>query len=156
MAANDFPPAQWLTNRQPWSTPQYIPGAPHNLPARPDPAVAGSTGQAGSAFSGDSVATREPYRYASLVDLSVSVGTASFKFLDQPIGKRNMLGLRNASTGTQNIFIGFGGNATTGSWMKIPPGSLVLFDAVVPQDDLYVIADGASASLSYAYSTFPG
>ena len=156
MAANDFPPAQWLTNRQPWTTPQYIPGAPHNLPARPDPAVAGSTGQAGSAFSGDSVATREPYRYASIVDLTVNVGTASFKFLDQPIGKRNLLGFRNSSTGTQNIFIGFGGNATTGSWMKIPPGSLVLFDAVVPQDDLYVIADGASASLSYAYSTFPG
>jgi hypothetical protein len=26
----------------------------------------------------------------------------------------------------------------------------------VPQDDLYVIADAAGATLAYAYSTFPG
>jgi hypothetical protein len=88
--------------------------------------------------------------------LSVTVNTASFKFLDQPIGKRNLLGFRNSSTGTQNLFIGFGGNATTTSFLKIPPGSLLLFDTVVPQDDLYVIADASGALLSYAYSTFPG
>jgi hypothetical protein len=75
--------------------------------------------------------------------------------LDQPIGKRNTLAFRNASV-TQIIFIGFGGNATTSSWLRITPGMIVLFDTVVPQDDLYVISDAASGVLAYAYSTYPG
>lgn len=154
MDASQFPPVQWLNDRQPWDSPQYIPGAPHNLPARPDPAVAGSTQH--DAFVGDSVAIRDSYRYASLVDLSQIIGIVSIKIVDQPIGKRNLLGFRNASTAAQNLYIGFGGAATTNSWLALAAGALILFDTVVPQDDIYAVSDAAGAVLSYVYSTFPG
>jgi hypothetical protein len=105
---------------------------------------------------GDTVNIRENYRYASLITVSLTVGTTSIKFLDQPIGKRNMLGFRNASTGGQTIYIEFNGTATTGAWLALTAGTIVLFDTVVPQDDLYVISSGAGGTLAYAYSTFPG
>ena len=149
---NNINRGDWL----PWSNPNFIPGAPHNLPSRPDPAVASSSGAAGLLVPGDTVNIRENYRYASLITVTLPIGTTSIKFLDQPIGKRNMLGFRNASTGAQNIYIEFNGTATTGSWLLLAPGSIILFDTVVPQDDLYVISDLAGATLAYAYSTFPG
>jgi hypothetical protein len=136
----------------PWSNPNYIPGAPHNLPARPDAAVAASTSLG---IPGDTFNIRENYRYASLITVSLTVGTTSIKFLDQPIGKRNFLGFRNAS-GSQNLYVEFNGIATTGSWMKLVPGQIVVFDTVVPQDDLYVVSDTAGGTFAYAYSTFPG
>ena len=153
MAMNDFPPVQYVSDLLPWESPTYIPPSPHNLPQRPDPAL-GTTTRIG--LPGDTANIREVYRYASVTSLSVTVGTTSLKFLDQPIGKRNMLGFRNASTGGQNIYIDFNAQATTGSWLYITPGQIVLFDTVVPQDDLYAIADAAGATLAYAYSTFGG
>lgn len=149
---NNINRGDWL----PWSNPNYIPGAPHNLPARPDPAVAGSSGTAGLVVPGDVVNVRENYRYASLITVSLTVGTTSIKFLDQPIGKRNMLGFRNASTAGQVLYIEFNGTATTGAWLALTAGTIVLFDTVVPQDDLYVISSAAGGQLAYAYSTFPG
>ena len=95
---------------EPWNSPQYLPPSPHNLPSRPDPAVQISPQEATTAnfyTGGETVSIREIYRYASVTSLAVTVGTTSFKFLDQPIGKRNMLGFRNASTGTQIIYIDF-------------------------------------------------
>jgi len=88
--------------------------------------------------------------------VSLTVGATSIKFLDAPIGKRNFLGFRNASTGGQVIYIEFNAQATTGAWLAINAGTLVLFDTVVPQDDLYVISSAAGGVLAYAYSTFPG
>ena len=153
MGDNNFPPVGWLNKREPWSSPQYVPGYPHNLPAKADAAL-----QTTSNFPGysESVAITDSYRFASFVDLSIITTTTSVKFLDQPIGKRNTLGFRNASTTNQVIYIGFGGNATTGSWLQINPGTIVLFDTVVPQDDLYVISDVTGGVLAYVYSTYPG
>lgn len=153
MVNNDFPPAQWLNRRVPWQAPQYIPPYPHNLPAKADAAV-----QSTANFPGYSstVSITDPYRFASFVDLSIITTTSSVKFLDQPIGKRNTLGFRNASTGVQIIYIGFGGNASLSSWLAITPGVIVLFDTVVPQDDLYVISDVTAGVLAYVYSTYPG
>lgn len=151
MQKTNFPPVQWLSPLEPFSQPQFLPGSPHNLPKRPDPAVGHSTSQP---FAGDVVATREPYRYASFVSLNVVIGTSNIKFLDQPIGKRNFLGFRNASI--QNIYIDFGAQANQNSWLALVPGQIVIFDTVVPQDDLYCVSDGIGATLSYVYSTFPG
>ena len=137
----------------PWSNPKFIPGSPHNLPRRTETT---SSERSGNFVAGDVVNVRENYRYASLVTASLTVGTTSVKFLDQPIGKRNMLGFRNASTGTQVLYIDFNSQATTGAWLSIAAGQIILFDAVVPQDDLYVIASASGAQLAYAYSTFPG
>jgi hypothetical protein len=76
--------------------------------------------------------------------------------LDAPIGRRNFLGFRNASSGGQLLYIEFNAQANAGAWLTLNPGVILLFDTVVPQDDLYVISNGAGALLSYAYSTFPG
>jgi hypothetical protein len=161
MAANDFPPVGWLNKREPWTNPQYIPGYPHNLPAKADagmPSGPGTPSPTTTNFPGYSstVSITDPYRFSSLVDLSIITTTTSVKFLDQPIGKRNTLGFRNASASSQIIYIGFGGNATTNSWLQINPNSVVLFDTVVPQDDLYVISNVTGGVLAYVYSTYPG
>lgn len=146
-------PVQWLNNREPWDTPQYIPGQPHNLPSRPDPAVAGSTVRD---IPASGLEVRESYRFASINSVSLPVGTTSIKFLDAPIGKRNFLGFRNASTGGQILYIEFNSQATTGAWLALNPGTIVVFDTVVSQDDLYVISSAAGGTLAYAYSTYPG
>jgi len=132
-----------------------MPGSPHNLPKRPEPGVT-TTENAGQIAPGETVPIRDAYRYASLVTAATTVGTTSFKFLDQPIGKRNFLGLRNASTTSQILYVEFNSNATTGAWLAINPGTIVLFDTVVPQDDLYIISSAAGGVMAYAYSTFPG
>jgi hypothetical protein len=150
----NFPPVQWVSPLEAWSSPTYLSGAPHNLPKENNIAQAQNTAQ--FSFEGQTINAREQYRYASLQDIALTVGTTSVKFLDAPIGKRNMLAFRNASSGAQNLYISFGAQASTLNWLKLVPGQLVLFDAVVPQDDLYTIADGAAATLVYAYSTFGG
>jgi len=159
MAANDFPPVDWLNKRVPWGAPQYVPGYPHNLPAKADAGLPSGPGTSTTTnFPGYSstVSITDPYRFASYVDLSIITTTTSVKFLDQPIGKRNTLAFRNSSTSGQVIFIGFGGNATSNSWLQLTPGTIVLLDTVVPQDDLYVVSDVTAGVLSYVYSTYPG
>jgi hypothetical protein len=153
MVNPDFPPVGWLNRREPWTNPQFIPPYPHNLPAKADAAVQTTTNFPGYSST---VSITDPYRFASFVDLSIITTTLSVKFLDQPIGKRNTLGFRNASTSNQVVYIGFGGNASTSSWLQINPGVIVLFDSVVPQDDLYVISDVTAGVLAYVYSTYPG
>lgn len=146
-------PVQWLNDRPLWDVPQYMPQSPHNLPSRPDPAVAGSTVRD---IPASGLEVRESYRFASFNSLSLTVGTTSIKFLDAPIGKRNFLGFRNASTGGQNLYVDFNSQASTGSWLKLTPGTIVVFDTVVSQDDLYVISDAAGGAFAYVYSTYPG
>jgi len=150
--SNRFPPVKYLNQREPWGVPGYIPPSPHNLPVRPEPGAPANTTQT---IAGDqTVDIREVYRYASVVTVSLNVGTTSIKFLDAPIGKRNFLGFRNA--GATTLYIDFNAQATTGAWLALSSGALVLFDTVVPQDDLYVISSAANGILAYAYSTFPG
>lgn len=143
-------PVSYIDQRLPWSAPSTVGPAPHNLPARPQATTVQSP------LATDVVAVREYYRYASLQDLQVTVGTTSFKFLDAPIGKRNMLGFRNASGGGQTIYIAFGRDATASSFLALTAGTIVLFDTVCPQDDLYAVASAANATLAYIYSTFQG
>ena len=144
-----FPPIGYLSDLEPWNSPTYIPPSPHNLPAE----TAGTTADS----QPSQVSVSEPYRYSSIIDLTITATQTSVKFLDAPIGRRNQLGFRNVSAVSgENIFIGFGRNATTSSWLRLTPGTIVLFDTVVPQDDLYVIAEAGSPVLSYIYSTFPG
>jgi hypothetical protein len=85
----------------------------------------------------------------------LTVGTTSLKFLDAPIGKRNFLGFRNPST-SASLYIDFNSQASTNSWLLLSPGAIVVFDQVVSQDDLYVIASAAATPFAYAYSTYPG
>jgi len=165
-------PVQWISDREAWASPQYIPPTPHNLSQVPvtrnlprpisdvPPEFKMATPEQRAATT-PSAATglvqdvRDSFKYASITTVSLTVGTTSFKFLDAPIGKRNFLGFRNPST-TANIYVDFASQASTNSWLKIGPGGLVLFDNVVSQDALYVVGDTASTPFAYAYSTYPG
>ena len=138
----------------PWGSSAFISPAPHNLPKRTDTSTTAQS--AGLLVDGSTVNIRENYRYASLVTAGLTLTTTAIKFLDQPIGKRNFLSFRNASTGGQIIYIDFNSQATANSWLALAAGTLILFDTVVPQDDLYAISSAAGGQLAYAYSTFPG
>jgi hypothetical protein len=98
---------------------------------------------------------RDTFKFASITSISTTVGTTSIKFLDAPIGKRNFLGFRNPST-TATLYIDFNSAASSNSWLALTPGTIVLFDNAVPQDDLYVISSAAATPFAYAYSTYPG
>jgi hypothetical protein len=165
-------PVQWLSNLEPWANPQYIPPTPHNLSQVPltrnlpkpisdvppqfklaTPEQRASTTP--SAATGLVQDVRDSFKYASITTVTLTIGTTSLKFLDAPIGKRNFLGFRNPST-SASIYIDFNSQASTNSWLVLTPGAIVLFDQVVSQDDLYVIASAAATPFAYAYSTYPG
>lgn len=157
--SSENPPVTW--KRRVIVSPTDIPPAPVNIPANPGGGLEFARGAGPgktSGFPGHSATVSDmvvidAHRYAKLIDLSIPVTTTSFRFLDQPIGKRNFLLFRNA--GANVIYIGFAGDASANSTLQIAVGVSVLFDVVVPQDDLYVASAGASI-LAYAYSTFPG
>lgn len=73
------------------------------------------------------------------------IGTSSLKVLDAPATYRNMLIIRNISGVGVNAFIDFGSDATQGSAIILAPDELILFDSVVPQDDIYAIGSAAGA-----------
>ena len=92
-----FPPVRLLSDLEPWSSPTYIAPSPHNLPVE--------TASVSSDVAPSQVSVSENYRYASIVDLTVIATTTSTKFLDAPIGRRNILGFRNVSTVAGQIIV---------------------------------------------------
>ena len=95
---------------------------------------------------------RDENHYAVVISLAATlVNIGSVLFLYSPQGKRNFLAIRNTSA-TANIYLDFNKDATVNSVFKISPGGTILFDAVVPQDDLYMISDTAGATFSFNYS----
>lgn len=99
-----------------------------------------------------SVQVRDENHYANVISLSLAMATVgSVKFLDSPQGKRNFLAIRNTSS-TANLYLDFNRDATANSTIKITPGATILFDAVVPQDDLYMYNDAVNGAFSYSYS----
>lgn len=158
------PPVHLLSNRLPFEHPQYIGPGPHNLPApiaRPGqrgfiPVAGLPPGMAPP--DTPPMPFDDKYRYATLSGESiVAVGVASVQALQEPAVRRNLLGFRNSSTGGQNIFIAFGANATTNSFLLLTPNQMVLFDTVVPQDEVYCVASAAGGQLTVAVSNYvPG
>lgn len=158
----------------PVDNPNYIPGSPHNLPPRRDrPNIRGYIGVPGQSLvtdrrSGDGPTVGgasggplsgygaepffNPHAYAQVIEGTFVVTLASQKFLDQPDSWRNILMIRNSSAAA-NIYVSFGRDASvTGSIIRLSSNQILLFDTVVPQDDLYVIGD-AAGSIAYGYST---
>ena len=154
----NLPPARWISPLEVFESPTALNPGPHNLPRDGVPRArsVGAPATVPGFSPADTLNVRELHRYASLTDLSMTVGTTSVKFLDEPTGRRNMLGLRNASTAAQILYIGFNQDATTLSWLALTAGTIVLFDDVVPQDDLYVLSSAAGGILAYSYSNFAG
>jgi hypothetical protein len=140
------PPVEYANQQQPWGTPSWQPPFPQSLP-RPK-------GRSSAPGAGGISEVRNDHNYANVIDIAVPVGITSLRVLDQPTGLRNLLMFRNSSA-TQTIFIGFGKDATTESTLAILAGQTVLFDFVVPQEDIFALASAAGGTLSLAYSTIP-
>ena len=158
-----FPADTFESENLPYDHPQYLPGSAaftNPVPGFQSDLSGGSPAQMPSTLAGagdmSAVPVRDPFHLASVISLTLSVGAGlanvSSKFLDAPSNKRNMLILRNASA-TANIYVEFGKDATTQSVLRITPNTIILFDTVVPQNDLFALADDVNAVLSYGYST---
>lgn len=140
----NFPPVRPLGSRTPWSAPQTIEAIPEVRTIRP--AIAsGAIVQARPA-----AAVREAHRYAQINGSVVfNIAGASQLIIPAPQNFRNFLIMRNV--GADAIFIDFGRDATTVSPLMIQSNQQVLFDTVVPQDDIYAVCIGSSI-LSVGFS----
>lgn len=101
---------------------------------------------------------RTPERYAVFNGTKVFPATlASVNILQAPGPNeyRNALAIRNPNAAGTDIYIDFGSDASTNSICKLAPDEVWFFDAVVPQDDIYVIAVGGTGFVSIAYSVLP-
>ena len=99
----------------------------------------------------------EEHRYARTGGsqyFSVPNGSSSL-ILPQGNGLRNFLMMRNSSA-TANVYVDFGNNASLNTVLRLTANQIVLFDTVVPQEDIYAYGDAASAFLSIIVSSIPG
>lgn len=156
------PAAQPLSPLLPVNVPQVLPsGYPHNLPplreqARYNPftGLEGLTPPGPGVPAGlATVGIYDPHHYAELIEGTLAVGLISQLLISRPSNRRNFLALRNASPGTEVIFVAFGSPASASSWLRLEQNQIVLFDTVVPQPDVWVISDTATGVVSYAHST---
>jgi hypothetical protein len=90
-------------------------------------------------------------KYGSVTNLSGSGTTADQLVLARSSSTRVFLAIQNNDT-TNNLFVAFGGSATTGSGIKIAPGQTLFFDAFIPQDDIHVVADAGTPAFVVFYS----
>ena len=141
----NFPRVRPLGNRTPWSAPQTIEAVPEVRTIRP--AIAsGAIVQARPA-----AAVREAHRYAQINGSVVfNITTASQLILPAPQNFRNMLILRNVAGNPVNL--DFGRDADANAPIQLVAGGILLFDTVVPQDDIYAIGIGGTATLSVGFS----
>jgi hypothetical protein len=100
-----------------------------------------------------------PHQYARITDMPNQVLPASGSaalFLLEPTTFRNLLAIRNTNaSGGVNVLVGFGAAPSTGATIRIEPGQVLIWDAVVPQDDIWLMSDGAAGTVSLAFSTMP-
>ena len=141
----NFPRVRPLGARTPWSAPQTVEAVPEVRTIRP--AIAsGAIVQARPA-----AAVREAHRYAQINGSVVfNITTASQMILPAPQNFRNMLILRNVAGNPINI--DFGRDADANAPVQLVAGGILLFDTVVPQDDIYAVGIGGTATLSVGFS----
>jgi hypothetical protein len=141
----NFPRVRPLGNRTPWSAPQTIEAVPEVRTIRP--AIAsGAIVQARPA-----AAVSEAHRYAQINGSVVfNITTASQLILPTPQNFRNMLILRNVAGNPINL--DFGRDADANAPIQLVAGGILLFDTVVPQDDIYAVGIGGTATLSVGFS----
>lgn len=154
-----FPRVQ-LGDLEPWSDPNYIPAGPmRTTPVGgallPLPGSLPSNNRNPAAGAAQNI--DDFWHQATIVSSAYSplIVTAPDpqSFLSAPNTRRNLLMLRNASTGGQIVYVEFGKVASTDSVLALVAGQIILFDEVVSQDDLYAACDVAGARLVYGYST---
>jgi hypothetical protein len=150
----------------PWSNPVQTPYGPQPFrPAgasgarlTPGGALPGNGGAfpiAGGA-EGGGLEVFSRYPFATLrgsVRIAVSNAAPGTLAVAAPPTFRNFLGLRNASA-TANVYVEFGNEASLNSFVRLAPDEIILFDAAVPQDDVFTFADDVNAFLIVAQSVF--
>jgi hypothetical protein len=148
-----YPPVSINDAVTPWGVPQHMPGRSSVQAGQGMLPGSTSTPQPGDV---DAQPVRDPHHYASLVSQYLPISNlTSAKIVDAPRGRRNLLMIRNSSVAA-NIFIDFGKEASLFSVLRLVPNQIILFDNVVPQDDVYALADVANGVLSFSYSTILG
>jgi hypothetical protein len=158
-------PMERLQARRLWDSPA-IQSPPHNLPAPGDrmrprgvnPIIGAGSGSGSSpstaAPPNPTQLVRERHRYADVIETPFLVGVVSVRVLTAPAGLRNFLVLRNISAGAQVLFVSFGNVATLQSTLRLASNQAVLFDTVVPQNEINAISDIAGGSIMVAYSQY--
>lgn len=155
-----FPGVRLIDARTPYEHPQHLPNLPVHQPAiLPRPNQGSGAPSIHAQMTPSAQPVSDSHHYAFLSDLVVAIPQESALFLEQPPNRRNMLMLRNSSgVGGANLYISFGTPAGLTSTLVLgpataanPSGQIVMFDTVVPQNDVYAFADAAGGVLSYAY-----
>ena len=95
---------------------------------------------------------RDELRYGSAKSLPLTIGIAATRVLlaPPPNTRRTLLLIVNTHA-TQILFVGFGDVATTLLTPINPANGALGFDHVVPQDDIYLIANGAATTCVLTY-----
>lgn len=93
-------------------------------------------------------ATFNPGHYGEAQSVIVTVSTTGTLALQRPQFKRTLLIIQNP-TGA-NLLFAFGARPTAGSNF-IPPGGGLLFDAIVPQNDLYLSSSAGPVGIPFTY-----
>jgi len=143
-----FPPVRPLPILRPWSAPQTSDPTAENRRL----GVAAASGALIEARQ--ATAIREAHRYATINGSTIyDITTDPRQVLAAPQNYRNFLAMRNS--GTANIFIEFGREASSNATVLLSPGQIILFDTVVPQDDVSAVGVAASKlSLSFSNVNF--
>lgn len=91
-------------------------------------------------------------KYGRFSNEPLSIGLASTLVLRAPSTTRIFLFIVNTHA-TQNLFLSFGSSAAAvGSVPILANFGVIGFDTVVPQDDIYLIANGAATTGTLVYS----
>lgn len=93
-------------------------------------------------------------KFAGEQVVNVSENAPGSLVLASPDTRRNALMMRNVST-TVNLYIAFGSYALPTSIIYLEPRIMILFDNVVPQDDVFALADAAGGQIVIAQSVIP-
>lgn len=144
----NFPPVRPLPILRPWSAPQTADPTAENRRL----GVAAASGALLEARQ--AAAVREAHRYATINgSLVYTVSTTPLQVLAASQNYRNFLAMRN--NGAANIFVEFGREASSNSTILLVPNQIILFDTVVPQDDVSAVGSAASElSLSFSNVNF--
>lgn len=96
---------------------------------------------------------RDELKYGNFTNLTISAELASARvLLKPPTGTRRTFFAIFNTHATQTIFLAFGQDATAVNGIPIFAGGGIGLDAVVPQDDIYVIGSGAATVGVLVYS----
>ena len=141
---------EWASQREPWDTPQRFEGSP-NAPISTQVAGLVLPKAPSLPIAPQATAIYDKSRFPMISEQIVACPQNSNLFLSAPANKRVMLLLRNVSAAA-NVFVSFGTQASANSILRLTPNTIILMDAVVPQNDLYSFADAANGFLVYAYN----